>query len=55
MKNYWSAESWGADYPPENWEKIVDEANRLIDAGADGDELWEQFCRTGRVGKVEGE
>ena len=32
MPNYYrSAESWGADYPPENWQEIVWAANQEID------------------------
>jgi len=28
---YWDENSWGADYPPENWADIVDAANTMID------------------------
>lgn len=28
---YWNAETWGADYPPENWQDICDAANSKID------------------------
>ena len=31
-KFYWSAETWGTDYPPENWREICDAANEKIDA-----------------------
>lgn len=58
MKNYyWSLESWGADYPPENADEIIDAANEKIDAfiaeNPDADEdmiaaysekLWEEYC-----------
>lgn len=60
MKNYlWSMESWGADYPPENADEIIEAANEKIEEYAedhDEDEveefsgrLWERFCRTGRL------
>lgn len=28
---YWSAETWGAAYPPENWREVCDAANAKID------------------------
>lgn len=28
---YWSDETWGPDYPPENWEEICRVANNKID------------------------
>lgn len=55
MKNYyWSMESWGYDYPPENADDIISAANEQIDMYAeehDDDEirnfsamLWERYC-----------
>ena len=58
MKNYyWTIESWGDTYPPENADEIISDANEKIDAyieahpDADEDEissysdsLWELFC-----------
>lgn len=57
---YWNENSWGADYPPENWSDIVDAANSMIDAfiktehlapELDEDDikdysekLWERYC-----------
>lgn len=63
---YWTAESWGSDYPPKNWEEIIDTANDLIDrfslGDADGEDirnysgkLWEEFCRTGKISDVTAE
>ena len=57
MKNYyWSMESWGSDYPPENADEIISKANEMIEAFASdhGDDetaeysekLWERFCMT---------
>ena len=56
---FWTLESWGADYPPENADEIISKANELIEAyAADHDEdetrnysetLWERFCATGEV------
>ena len=58
-KIYWSMESWGSDYPPENADEIIDRANELIEAFAaehDEDEtaaysesLWERYCESGEV------
>lgn len=54
---YWTLESWGADYPPENAEEIISRANELIDAyaaqnGNDEAEnysgiLFDHWCMTG--------
>lgn len=61
MKNtfYWSMESWGSDYPPENADEIIYQANEIIEAYAethDDEEtanfssaLWDHFCMTGEV------
>lgn len=60
MKNaYWTIESWGSEYPPENAEEIIDRANELIEAYAeDHDEedvaeyserLWNNYCTTGNL------
>lgn len=62
MAIYWSAESWGDAYPPEDWEEIVDKANEAITAYADANpaatdeeiaeystELWERYCSTGNI------
>lgn len=64
-KYYWTLESWGSDYPPENAEEIINAANDLLDeyaktldADAPGyddamqsysDMLWEDYCRTGEI------
>lgn len=58
MKNYyWTLDAWGADYPPENADEIIDAANEKIDAfieaNPDADEeqiaaysekLWDKYC-----------
>jgi len=60
MKNYfWTIESWGADYPPENADEIISKANDLIEAyAADHSEdetenysaaLWDRYCATDAV------
>ena len=53
----WNMESWGSEYPPENWEEIADMANELIDAYAEShgeeaaddysEELWDLYCMGG--------
>lgn len=58
-KIYWSVESWGSDYPPENADEIIDKANQMIEAfsadhvedetAAFSEWLWEQFCKNGEV------
>lgn len=61
--HYWTGDSWGSAYPPENWQDLVDAANELIDAyaaenpDASDDELWEYsqklwetYCSTDSVG-----
>ena len=60
MKDYlWSMESWGSDYPPENADEIIEQANELIEQyAADHDEdetaaysegLWERYCAEGEI------
>ena len=64
MKSYfWTIESWGAEYPPENAGEIIDKANELIEAYAAendnpedddivrnySDKLWERYCETGNI------
>ena len=55
MKNYyWSMESWGDAYPPENADEIITLANaaidRFIDENGDDDaadysnKLWDEYC-----------
>lgn len=58
MKSYyWTMESWGDAYPPENASEIIDAANEKIDAfieaNPDADEeqiddysekLWDKYC-----------
>ena len=57
---YWSSNSWGDSYPPANWERICEKANRLIDSfyfsGHDlestreySENLWDRYCATGEV------
>lgn len=57
---YWNENSWGTDYPPQNWTVIVDAANSMIDdyiktenldPELDADDikdhsesLWEKYC-----------
>ncbi len=54
---YWSLESWGDAYPPENADDIIEKANaaidRYIDENPDADDdmisaysekLWESYC-----------
>ena len=55
---YWTLESWGSYYPPDNWEDIVAMANNAIDdfiedAADDithedikeySETLWELYC-----------
>lgn len=50
--SYWTAESFGNQYPPANADEVIAEANRLIDEGADSESLFESFCETDRVGNV---
>ncbi len=56
---YWSADSWGSDYPPDNWEEIVSRANEMIKnkylQTRDEEEtrdyssrLWDGYCRRAR-------
>lgn len=52
MNNYWTTESWGDAYPPENADEIIAAANEMIDAGADSEALWARFCQTDEVGGV---
>lgn len=64
MSNYfWDAESWGMDYPPENWQEIVWAANQEIDtymqeSGLDvydddvknfSENLWESWMVNGNL------
>lgn len=57
MEYYWTAESFGSEYPPENWEEVITWANGHIDDyRADNpdayddeireysDSLWELYC-----------
>lgn len=56
---YWTTDSWGDAYPPENADEIVSAANDMIDAYAlrhtdedvacYSDSLWEIYCCTGCV------
>lgn len=36
---YWNNESWGSEYPPENFEEIIHAANREIDDFIERSEL----------------
>lgn len=59
MKYYWSLESWGSDYAPENADEIINRANELIDAYAEthdeeetaaySERLWDAYCTTGKI------
>lgn len=59
MNCYWTLESWGDGYPPENADEIIERANDLIDAYAENHDeeevseysngLWERYCSTGRI------
>lgn len=59
MKYFWSIESWGDAYPPENADEIIDHANELIEAYAEShddeetenfsESLWERYCHTGSL------
>lgn len=60
MSNYyWSEESWGSEYPPENADEIISKANELIgeyaethdedETAAYSERLWEQYCMDGKV------
>ena len=59
MKYFWSIESWGDAYPPENADEIIDRANELIEAFAEShdeeetanysESLWERYCHTGSL------
>lgn len=64
-KFYWTAESWGSDFPPVNLSEVLNAANNLIDAFISAhpdyedfeiseysDGLWEDFCATGEIGGV---
>lgn len=56
---YWTLESWGADYPPEDAEEIIALANNRIDAVATAqgetaadvcsEEMWERYCTAGQL------
>ena len=58
---HWNKRSWGTETPPENVYDLMNKANDLIDVfhvqhGFDSDltreysnDLWEQYCRTGKV------
>lgn len=56
---YWSLESWGSDYPPENAEEIIEQANRIIceteqkigmgAAARLSNSLWERYCQSGKL------
>ena len=56
---FWTIESWGDAYPPENADEIIDVANGMIDAyaAAHGEEaaeayseqLWDRYCMTGSL------
>ena len=59
MKNsHWTIESWGSEYPPVNYQAILDAANALIDAcdqseaAEYSESLWETYCATDSVGGV---
>ena len=55
---YWSKDSWGSDYPPDNWEEIVQRANEMILKYSDRHDeeetrdysarLWDGYCRRAR-------
>lgn len=58
---YWSTDSWGDAYPPENADDICSAANRLIDDYEShnpedlqqySNDLWEHFCNTEEVAGV---
>lgn len=59
MNCYWTLESWGDAYPPENADEIIERANCLIAAYAEthdeeetanySERLWEHYCSTGRI------
>lgn len=59
MNYYWTLESWGDAYPPENAGEIIERANDLIDAYAENHDeeevseysngLWEHYCSTGEI------
>ena len=63
---HWNKESWGAEKPPENADALINKANDLIDVfhvqnGYDSEltleysnDLWEQYCRTGKVEPLQG-
>lgn len=57
---FWSSESWGADAPPANADKIIEAANALIAAclertgdadAADAlsEKLWDRYCVSGTL------
>lgn len=56
--NHWTTESWGSEYPPVNYQAILDAANALIDAcdpseaAEYSESLWETYCATDSVGGV---
>ena len=69
IKKYlWDMETWGADYPPENADEIVEAANEEIKEYAKKldeydidfrekmdlfcEKLWEQYCETDEVNGV---
>ena len=56
---YWSMDSWGPDYPPEDAVEIVATANAMIERYREthSDEetrnysaaLWDRYCMTGQL------
>ena len=57
MKNYITAESFGADIP-ENWEEIAQQLNAIIDERGIADdqeavnELWDEYWSNGCIVEV---
>lgn len=59
MKFYWTIESWGDAFPPENADSIIDRANELIAAYSEthdddetanySEQLWDRYCTTGEI------
>lgn len=61
---FWTLESWGSEYPPENADEIIEKANEKLteyarqhywdvcredDLHDYSDRLWERYCATGAV------
>ena len=62
MEYYWTLDSWGSEYPPENADEIIAAANeKILDFAKNGnwkdeyeieafsEKLWETYCNNGTI------